>query len=140
MTGKAGKRQRKPQRKCIFCGQGGTPGNQMSEEHLWSDWMHHLLPQIPGMRTVHGSRYFRMEGMSEEAKERQGSAFTRRFRLVCQNCNSGWMSGVEGDAKPILIRLLQGQKTVLLKNDRTRLATWITLKTMVADAINPSDP
>ena len=49
------------------------------------------------------------------------------------------MSKIEDEAKPILIPLLQGQPKILLRNDRIRLATWITLKFLVAECIDQGD-
>jgi hypothetical protein len=133
MTGKSGKRQRKPQRKCIFCGEGGTHGNPMTQEHLWPEWMHEYLPNVPGAHTQAGRRDFTGGRLIAAHKIRQGHVFVRAFRVVCKRCNTGWMSGIETAAKPILIPLLRGQRIKLLRNDKRALAAWVALKTMVYD-------
>jgi hypothetical protein len=136
---KGKQRQQRPQRKCIFCGEGGTLGNKMTEEHLWSQWMHDYLPQVPEMMTAHGRRHYRPGMALVQEKVRQGQPFTRGFKLVCTRCNTGWMSGIDSDTKPILLKLLQGLPVTLLRNDRRSLATWLTLKFLVCDAIDPND-
>jgi hypothetical protein len=89
MTGKAGKRQRTPQRKCIFCGEGGTPGNKMSEEHIWPEWMHpYLLPHIPSTNTTAGRFRMRLSGIITEKKTRQGRIFKKRYKL--EQSRIGW--------------------------------------------------
>ncbi len=127
---------RKPQRKCIFCGQGGTFGNKMSEEHLWPEWMHpYLLPYVLDHHT-RASRFRQQpNGVLSEDKIRQGHIFKKRFKFVCQNCNSGWMSGIENDAKPILVPLLEGRRIVVLMSMRRTLAQWLSLKLMLTDCI-----
>ena len=111
----------------------------MTEEHLWSEWMHDYLPQVPEMMTAHGRRHYRLGMTFVHEKVRQGPPYTRAFKLVCTRCNTGWMSGIDGDTKPILLELLQGLPVTLLRNDRRRLATWLTLKFLVSDAIDPND-
>jgi hypothetical protein len=140
MIGKAGKRLRMPQRKCIFCGEGGTPGNKMSEEHIWPEWMHpSLLPHISSTNTTAGRFRMRLSGVITESKTRQGRIFTKRYKLVCQNCNSRWMSGLETDVKPILLPLLEGDRFVLLRKNRRILSSWLALKLMLTECIDPSD-
>ena len=48
MSVSRGRQPKRPSRKCIFCGEGGTGGNPMTEEHLWPEWMHPYLPQVSG--------------------------------------------------------------------------------------------
>jgi len=131
--------KRRSPRKCIFCGEGGTPGNPMTEEHLWPEWMHAYLPQIPGMKTQAGRSRMRPGQLVNQQKIREGHVFTKRFRLVCKRCDTGWMSSIEEQAKPILVPMLQGQRITLLKNHKIRLAHWIALKVMVMESIDPID-
>ena len=130
---------RRPSRKCIFCGEGGTRGNPMTEEHLWPEWMHPCLPQVSAAKTQAGHHRVRLGEVIAERKIREGHVFKKRFRLVCKQCNSSWMSGIEDDAKPILIPMLEGRSITLLKNSRITLATWIALKVMVSESIESSD-
>jgi hypothetical protein len=134
-----GQQRKRPSRKCIFCGEGGTRGNPMTEEHLWPEWMHPYLPQVSGTRTQAGRHRVRLGEVIAERKTREGHAFAKRFRLVCKQCNSSWMSGIEDAAKPILIPMLEGRSITLLKNSRVTIATWIALKVMVSECIEPSD-
>jgi hypothetical protein len=111
----------------------------MTEEHLWSEWMHPYLPQLMNAKVQAGRQIVRRGKIMSENMIRPGHVFTKRFRLVCKRCNTGWMSGVETDVKRILIPLLQGQPIMLRRGDRKKLAIWIALKVMVAECIDPSD-
>jgi hypothetical protein len=111
----------------------------MTEEHLWPEWMHAYLPQIPGTKTQAGRSRMRLGQLVTQQKLREGHVFTKRFRLVCRRCNTGWMSGIEDEVKPTLTPMLQGQGITLLKNHRIRLAHWIALKVMVMESIDLSD-
>ncbi len=133
------KQPRNPPRKCIFCGEGGTPGNPMTEEHLWPHWMHTYLPQFPGTKTAATRHRLRLGEAVVERKVREGHVFTSRFKLVCKRCNSGWMSSIESDAKPTLIQILNGQRFAILRKNRLALANWIALKVMVTECIDPLD-
>lgn len=132
-------RSQPPRQRCIFCREGGVSGNPMTEEHLWSEWMHEYLPRVPGMKTTSSRRTVRLGMTDVESKIRVGAVFTKRFRLVCKKCNTGWMSGLETAAKPILIPMLQGQRRTVLKKDRVTLAQWLALKVMVTECINRTD-
>lgn len=112
----------------------------MSEEHIWPEWMHQrLMPYIPDSKTTAGHFRARLSGTVVEEKTRQGHIFNKRYRLVCTSCNTTWMSGLETAAKPILLPLLDGDKTVLLKRDRQTLARWLTLKLMITECIDAQD-
>jgi hypothetical protein len=64
---------------------------------------------------------------------------------VCAKCNSGWMSQLESEAKPILIRLIADphELSSILEHERHVVAQW-TLKTAAAlntaSFGNPANP
>ena len=45
-------------------------------------------------------------------------------RYVCANCNHGWLATLEGQAKPIVTRMLNGTAIVLSDADQRTLAVW----------------
>ena len=62
----------------------------------------------------------------------QGLDFT--VRVVCAACNNGWMSALEGDAKPILERLLTNTSLrPLLKEEQLVIGRWATKTAMMMD-------
>jgi enamine deaminase RidA (YjgF/YER057c/UK114 family) len=52
-------------------------------------------------------------------------------RAVCSRCNSGWMSTVETQARPVLSKLIRGQKTELAATDTEAVATWAVKTAMM---------
>jgi len=59
---------------------------------------------------------------------------------VCASCNNGWMSDLEGRAKPMLETMLEGRGRALHQEGQRTLAAW-ALKTaiMVDTSTAPSD-
>jgi len=71
---------------------------------------------------------------------RQGSLTSMTVRAVCVECNSGWMSRIEEEARPILMPLIVGTTTTLCEAAIRTLSEWVTLKVMVAEHSPPPDP
>jgi hypothetical protein len=74
-----------------------------------------------------------------EFQTRPGSVATKKIRVVCEDCNNGWMNDLEELARPILEPLIAGRPTVLNQNQQRSLAQWITMKVMVAEHNTPED-
>jgi hypothetical protein len=128
-------------RKCIFCGHGGEPGNPMTGEHLWSEWMHPYLPKLEEPTKEEFYQVIRGIGPVniEKRKPQQGHTYSKKIKAVCKRCNNGWMGGIETAVKPILIDLLEGRLLSLDRIMQRRLVTWITLKMLVAENQNVAD-
>lgn len=133
---------KRPAGKCIFCERGAFPGNPMTGEHLWSDWMTEakLLPRggehEQVRMIVRGSARILV---SEIRKTRQGEASTIKMRRVCKLCNTGWMGNIEENAKPILVPLIRGEKCFLNPTMTTTLMQWILMKVLVAECNSHPD-
>jgi hypothetical protein len=133
-------RQRRPSgrpKKCIFCGGGGERGNPMTGEHLWSEWMHPLLPKLEDPKKDEFYRIVRdkysIDTIQQHTKRQQGHTYTKTIKVVCRSCNTGWMSAIEEKVKPDLIPILQGQPVTLDTDAQLSLATWVTLKILVIE-------
>jgi hypothetical protein len=137
----------KPTGKCIFCEGGAVPGNPMTGEHLWSDWMDRarLLPR--------GGEYFefkttvrRLTGETLDVfrRTRQGTANKKKIKVVCHNCNSGWMGTLEGNVQPYLTPLIKGTAITLDAKARQTISEWVFMKALVAEhnyyLDRPADP
>ncbi|HXS95936.1 MAG TPA: hypothetical protein VN736_15125 [Candidatus Limnocylindrales bacterium] len=117
---------------CLFCGRVLPPKrikNGKSDEHIIPQWlMDHL-----GLRTmpVTGMRW---DVPSRQVLELKQHAI-RKFVSggVCAGCNGGWMSKLETETKPLLIRLIADphELSLLTEYERFLLARW-TLKTAAA--------
>jgi hypothetical protein len=66
-------------------------------------------------------------------KAKPGHLRTKKLRVVCGGCNSGWMSALENAVKPMLTALITSQPRALTPDDLDVLARWVALKVMVAE-------
>lgn len=136
MSKTPGRKNIKGPGKCIFCEGGAVPGNPMTGEHLWSDWMDraNLLPRVSREYIEIASNYRRHTGEKTVAQRyREGSPHYKKIKVVCKQCNSGWMNQIEVAAQPVLTPLIKGTKAVLNRNARKILAEWVVLKMLVAE-------
>lgn len=128
------KRKQKPPGTCIFCGRTG-----MSKEHVWSDWLKALIPDISNHADQ--SEWFEFDSETNEfrpkpvvRKDHQGSLAQRTVRKVCKDhCNSGWMADAVEAAKPIAAKLIQGAACYIDNDDRTKLATWLAISIIMQE-------
>ena len=147
MSKKPRRQNLKPPGRCVFCLDGAVPGNPMTGEHLWSDWMSKakLLPE--GGEYIEFKNTFRRqssESISLFTRTRQGTANTKTIKVVCQRCNSGWMGTLEREARPFLTPLIQGASILLDSRIRRTLAEWVVMKVLIAEhnqySGHPADP
>jgi hypothetical protein len=121
----------KPPGKCIFCGQGN-----LTKEHFWPEWASSLLPQFPVKEHEEHLHTYIMKTVLvklPEVTSRQGAVSTKKIRVVCKSCNSGWMSGLETAVRPILTPLILAQPGPMSSDAAATLAQWIAMKVMVSE-------
>ena len=129
----------KPPGRCIFCGSGG-----LTKEHVFADWLRDLFPRDE--TTTHDfGRYEWPKGIiTNEPKaairQLQGHVGSRKLRVVCKACNTGWMSALEQRAKPILAPLIVGEVSHVSPLMQNIVATWATKTMMIAERLAPRKP
>lgn len=126
----------KPPGKCIFCGGGAVPGNPMTGEHLWSEWMDDKrLLRRQSREYIQTGMYIRnyTGETSKMERHREGSPHYATIKAVCRVCNNGWMSTLETQVQGAITPLIKGEQTTLTKQARRTLTEWITLKMLVAE-------
>jgi len=110
---------------CGFCN-----NTDVTQEHLWADWLRELILES---RSEGGIRTFRAE------IEREGEliSFAKNdleltVGMPCRSCNNGWMSDLENSVRPFMREMVyRGQRT-LLDDERTRaLIHWVVKTAMV---------
>jgi hypothetical protein len=69
---------------------------------------------------------------------RTGDPLNANVRVVCSNCNNGWMSQIQKNAKPHLIPLFKGESVWLDKKTQAAIATWAMMSTITAEHIQHS--
>ena len=118
-----------PREFCIFCGSG-----DLSKEHFWPEWASDLLPESGGHKIMRAIG----AGPLTTHRERQGGAKTIKLRVVCRNCNHGWMNDLEVAARPFLTPLIVGKPVLLTVQHQRSLAEWIALKVILLEQSNKS--
>jgi hypothetical protein len=108
-------------RTCVFC--GGTPVNK---EHALPRWLGRLFTDV----VVEFSRTFEYSGAEREVRAWRGQPFSARVGGPCVACNSGWMSALEQEARPLLIPLVRNHDVQLNAVGQHVVATW-AVKTML---------
>jgi hypothetical protein len=103
-------------RKCLFCGQPLVAGR--SKEHVLPQWLQQHL-SIAG----HRAPLYTSGGVIERTSQTAGSY---REGRVCTDCNTGWMSRLESDTRPILTGLVDGARTIASLNaaEKKTVALW----------------
>jgi hypothetical protein len=125
---------KKPARTCIFCGGGSSTGDSITKEHLWSDWMTSLLPdgdEYEEFRATISNSQNKI--LKETSRRRTGRANSKKLRVVCRSCNSGWMSRLEMTVQPFLTPLIKGAAFILTAEMQHAISQWIALKLFVAE-------
>lgn len=113
---------------CIFC--GGTP---LTKEHIWADWLEPYVPRdMDGYSVLRAVAH--LDRSQFEASERGGDIHNWQVRCVCASCNNGWMSALQVEAKPTVIRLLRGEQFVLGVQQQGAVAAWVAMAVMAGDA------
>lgn len=111
-------------RRCIFCNEV-IVGNR-SKEHVIPQWLINHLNSSDNTLTqgvAHG-----VEGKVLEVRLHDMMSYVQG--KVCEECNTGWMSKLESAAKPILLPLIEGGKSLSdLSNEQRVLISRGAVKT-----------
>jgi hypothetical protein len=94
-TSKKPKRIPNPPRRCIFCG-----GSPISRDHIWAQWMRPEVEQAQVLEKTYAET--RASPKQRRHVKTTGDARSRKLKIVCIPCNSGWMSRLQELTKPIL--------------------------------------
>jgi hypothetical protein len=115
--------------KCIFCQQKRKP----SREHLWPRWAQDLLEQEERDQRVPHS----IELHDRPAKRWDAPPFTATLKDVCRECNHGWMSQIEAEAKKYAEPLIRGGESMLIDPDaQWAISRWAYLKVLLFERVD----
>jgi hypothetical protein len=106
--------ERKP-RECLFCGSVGG----LTDEHVFGDWLQKLGFTGPGLREL-------IEDADPQRQILQeGHPFNKTLKILCDDCNGVWSSGMETAAKDLLIKMFNTTESIELdENAQLTLARW----------------
>ena len=105
-------------RVCLFCGNGN-----LSKEHIFAQW---LLKELGIMDNDVSMTHMTAIGMEVSNRKH---AFSKLVNgLVCEKCNNGWMSDLEGQCQFHIINLMNMEKLDeemnFLKENHETVAKW----------------
>lgn len=109
-------------RECIFCGDTPT-----TREHIFPAWAARLVEDAG---PVAHSKLSERQGEPPDSRTWPQAPFTQTVRVVCAQCNNGWMSRIESDAEQILRPMLTGFGRSMHGPAQEALARW-ALKTAI---------
>lgn len=122
-------RRAHPRKVCAFCSKGAN-----SEEHLWPDWARSSLHEPGEFMTPVVQRYIgNLAPPAPQPRRKQAGLRSFRLRVVCNECNNGWMSKKETELKPILSRLMNSNQATIDDVEFTLVRQWMFLKCVVMD-------
>jgi hypothetical protein len=120
-------------RVCLFC--RGRLGANRAKEHVVPRWLlEHLgIRKEDLFQAVAKS----VDSSITETRVTVGSQFVEG--RICEECNSGWMSDLEGQAKDLITPLLDGTRAVfsLSVEERFLLARWAVKTAYVLSYATP---
>lgn len=116
-------------RNCIFCGR--IP---VTQEHIVPEWVGKVIKKHPRPFLSRETMYRRLTVGDQVVSERiyqSNNPLDFIAKCVCGRCNSGWMSTIEGKAKPIVSRMILGESVTLSVHDQRAVSAWAALKAIV---------
>jgi hypothetical protein len=108
---------------CAFC----PSTAKLTLEHITSEWMNDLFP---------GENIHLREARGQVTQWKTRDEIDWKARVVCGDCNNGWMSDLENDhAKPVLTPLITGDATrmEITQQVARSIALWIFKTAVVLD-------
>src|ERR1700687_6349735 len=115
---------------CLFCQRSGHA--KITKEHVWPKWVSALMPgadkHVPSsLRSTELKEIVKWTGDGIQVND------------VCRNCNSGWMSQMEGEVKAVLGTLIVGsiETRPITLADPAVIGKWALKLSMMADATTP---
>lgn len=116
-------------RTCVFCEADGP----LEREHIVPQWVARLLPDL-------GKGMHRRTGMGAKPVEWYDEAYKRTAKVVCRDCNGGWMSDQEKAIAPILSPILLGEARTFKPPQARRIAKWAFTRALIGAARVPNMP
>jgi hypothetical protein len=104
------------------------PNEADSEEHLFPDWLNGVLPAGKRVRYV---PFDAALGQQPVAGRPSKKPATRKNKVVCIPCNTGWMAVIEQEAKRLMEPMILGDPATLTPADQLHIATWATMRAYV---------
>ena len=121
------------QRACSWCGST----DKLTKEHVVPAWLgRELQRQFPDHKI---RAQYQLGGSSEAKVWEDGQPFSVTVKKFCDDCNNGWMSRLEADAKGFLLPLVNGADHTLTPEGQSIVAAWCFKTACVHDLVGQGD-
>ena len=111
-------------KKCAFC---DAEAVEKGGEHIWDDWLNKELPK---------GRYHATKRLTIDSPviRYTATSLNEKLPVVCEKCNSGWMSALTNKTKETFSRaMLKGEPFSLGARDAALLAAFTFMKAVVTN-------
>ncbi len=123
--------------RCVFCGSD----DPLTSEHIWGDWIlkgGYLARTANKYKSAvttiaHQNRFLDEHGA---LRTRSGDVLGANIRIVCAKCNNGWMSRIQERAKPYLVRLFDGSRSIYDSKCKNYVSAWAALASMTSEYLD----
>lgn len=110
----------------------------MTREHVIPQWVSRTFSELgPGSFDV---EMINEEGRRPPLRWSSPKAVELKVKVVCASCNHGWLADLEGEAIPILDRMIRGLPTEIDDASSKLLAAWTFKTTLLAEYAYPDAP
>lgn len=116
----------KDKQTCVFCGSN----KKLTREHVLPDWLCDLYPK----ETMITNQF-----IGKSQKEWPSKIFQHKAKVVCADCNNGWMASLEGEVKPLLTSLIALNSLSLGRYEQDLLAFWAQKTLLMLNQAVPGD-
>jgi hypothetical protein len=108
---------------CIYCGKA-----EVSDEDVFPEWLRE------GFKGAGEEEY--QLAIDQEPRLRRRDSLKVCVRCACTECNNGWMSLLQEDSNPIILRLLHETTCELDVLSQRKLSLWAVMSAMSLEASN----
>jgi hypothetical protein len=113
----------KPRTKCVFCG----IARKMTKQHIIPDRLRNILPRIATAHTLSIEEHRWIPGAAKplilpSSEDHEGHLGTKRYRVVCEVCNGGWIKAAEDEAFKTLEGLINGRPLLVAPQEQASIA------------------
>lgn len=112
-----------PENVCIFCDSKAD-----SKEHIFPKWAAPFFPELGRAHITFLNGTDAQDGLLHRP-----GAQSSTLKVVCQYCNNSWMSRIQDEARPILLRYLNGATAAPTADERRILTRWALMVSFVQE-------
>lgn len=128
-----------PQQTCIFC-ERAKPLVTITKEHVFSRWVDRVLtPELLGPDRSFERAAAGPDGVATSKTWPTEVIATIEAPVVCggtaDDCNSGWMGGLDGQVRHLLEPVMLGEPRSLSAEEQLTIASWAAMKSMILEYV-----